>query len=132
MYVDYIKERAKAKNLTVKDLAKMTEIPESTISNYFSRKTESPAFDTVSKLCIALEISIDEMVGIKQPEKKEAQAPQEYFANIVNSYKEQLAERKERIVDLKSDKANQNKIIFALCGVIVCLVIVEFFHGVFA
>ena len=126
MYVDYIKERAKAKNLTVKDLAKMTEIPESTISNYFSRKTESPAFDTVSKLCIVLGISIDEMVGIKQPEKKETPvAPQEYFANIVNTYK-------ERIADLKSDKANQTKIIFCLCGVIVCLVVIEFFHGVFA
>lgn len=125
MYVDYIKEHAKAKNLTVKDLAKMAEIPESTISNYFSRKTESPAFDTVSKLCIALGISIDEMVGMKQPEKKEGhEAPQEYFANIVNTYK-------ERIADLKADKANLNKIIFSLCGVIVCLIIVEFFHGIF-
>ena len=126
MYVDYIKERCKAKKLTVKELAELTNTSESTISNYFSHKTESPSFDMVSKLCIALDISIDEMIGFKQPEKKEAPvAPQEYFANIVNTYK-------ERIADLKSDKANQTKIIFCLCGVIVCLVVVEFFHGVFA
>ncbi|MBR5202663.1 MAG: helix-turn-helix transcriptional regulator [Clostridia bacterium] len=126
MYVDYIKERCKAKKLTVKELAELTNTSESTISNYFSRKTESPSFEVVSKLCIALDISIDEMVGIKQPEKKESpEAPKEYFENIVNTYK-------ERITDLKSDKANLNKIIFCLCGVVVCLVIVEFFHGVFA
>lgn len=126
MYVDYIKSRKEAKKLTVKDLATMTNIPESTINNFFSRKTECPSFEIVSKLCIALEISIDEMVGIKEPEKKEVPAaPQEYFANIVNTYK-------ERIADLKSDKANQTKIIFCLCGAIVCLVVVEFFHGVFA
>ena len=110
MYVDYIKERCKAKKLTVKELAELTNTSESTISNYFSRKTESPSFEVVSKLCIALDISIDEMVGIKQPEKKETPvAPQEYFANIVNTYK-------ERIEDLKEDKAKLNKIILCLCG----------------
>ena len=126
MYVDYIKERCKAKKLTVKELAELTSTSESTISNYFSRKTESPSFEVVSKLCIALDISIDEMIGIKQPEKKEKpEAPKEYFENIVNTYK-------ERIADLKDDKAKLNKIIFCLCGVIFCLVVVEFFHGVFA
>lgn len=103
MYVDYIKEQAKAKKLTVKDLAILTNTSESTISNYFSRKTESPSFEMVTKLCIALGISIDEMVGIKQPtEKKEEPNFKELLTSLTDSFKSQIETYKTQIEVYKS------------------------------
>jgi transcriptional regulator with XRE-family HTH domain len=133
VYVDYIKERAKAKKLTVKDLAIMTNTSESTISNYFSRKTESPSFDVVSKLCIALDISIDEMVGIKQPdEKKEEINYKEIIASVTASYNERNEANKEIIAELKEDKKNSNKEKLYLYGIIVASLVLEFILGLFA
>ena len=66
MYPAYIKAHKEAKKLKVKDLAEMTGIPESTINNFLSRKTESPSFSMMSKLCIAVGGSLDEMIGLKE------------------------------------------------------------------
>lgn len=132
MYVDYIKEQAKAKKLTVKDLAILTNTSESTISNYFSRKTESPSFDVVSKLCIALNISIDEMVGIKQPaEKKEEPNLKELLTSLTNSFTERLELYKERIAELKEDNLNDKKEKKILYTIIVALIVIEFILGMF-
>ena len=132
MYVDYIKEQAKAKKLTVKDLAILTNTSESTISNYFSRKTESPSFDVVSKLCIALNISIDEMVGIKQPaEKKEEPNLKELLTSLTDSFTERLELYKERIAELKEDNLNDKKEKKILYAIIVALIVIEFILGMF-
>lgn len=132
MYVDYIKERAKAKKLTVKDLAILTNTSESTINNYFSRKTESPSFEVVSKLCIALDISIDEMVGMKKPEpQKEEINFKEIIASVTASFTERLDLYKERIAELKEDNLNDKKEKKILYSIIVALIVIEFILGMF-
>lgn len=132
MYVDYIKARKEAKKLKVKDLAEMTNISESTLNNYFSRKTETPSFEVVSKLCIALDISIDEMVGMKEPTtKKEEINYKEILASVTASYDERNEANKERIAELKEDKKNSNKEKFYLYAIIVALIVIEFILGMF-
>ena len=132
MYVDYIKAHQKAKNLKVKDLAKMADISESTINKYFSRKTESHSFEVVSKLCIALDISIDEMVGMKEPTaKKEEVNYKEIIANITASFTERIEAYKERINELKEDKKNNDKEKKILYIIIVALILIEFILGMF-
>ena len=133
MYVDYIKARKEAKKLKVKDLAEMTNISESTLNNYFSRKTETPSFEVVSKLCIALDISIDEMVGMKEPAaKKEEINFKEVIANLTSSFNERLELYKERIAELKEDNLNEKKEKKILYIIIVALIVIEFVLGIFA
>ena len=134
MEVEYIKSLKQAKNLKVKDLAEMTGIPESTINNFLSRKTESPSFSMMSKLCIAVGGSLDEMIGLKEivEKKAEEQSSKELLSSITDIYKEQIEDLKERNNDLKEDKKNLTKEKFYLYGIIVVLIILEFILGLFA
>lgn len=134
MEVEYIKSLKQAKNLKVKDLAEMTGIPESTINNFLSRKTESPSFSMMSKLCIAVGGSLDEMIGLKEivEKKAEEQSSKELLSSITDIYKEQIEDLKERNSDLKEDKKYLTKEKFCLYGIIVALIILEFILGLFA
>lgn len=134
MEVEYIKSLKQAKNLKVKDLAEMTGIPESTINNFLSRKTESPSFSMMSKLCIAVGGSLDEMIGLKEivEKKAEEQSSKELLSSITDIYKEQIEDLKERNNDLKEDKKNLTKEKFCLYGIIVVLIILESILGLFA
>lgn len=133
MVVEYIKSLKEAKRLKVKDLVEMTGIPESTINNFFSRKTENPSFEIVSKLCIAVGGSLDEMVGLKEiaESKKEEVNFKEIIANLTASFTERLEFYKERIAELKEDKkadAKEKKILYAI---IIALIFIEFILGMF-
>ena len=134
MEVEYIKSLKQAKNLKVKDLAEMTGIPESTINNFLSRKTESPSFSMMSKLCIAVGGSLDEMIGLKEivEKKAEEQSSKELLSSITDIYKEHIEDLKERNNDLKEDKKNLTKEKLCLYGIIVVLIILEFILGLFA
>ena len=134
MEVEYIKSLKQAKNLKVKDLAEMTGIPESTINNFLSRKTESPSFSMMSKLCIAVGGSLDEMIGLKEivEKKAEEKSSKELLSSITDIYKEQIEDLKERNNDLKEDKKNLTKEKFYLYGIIVVLIILESILGLFA
>lgn len=134
MEVEYIKSLKQAKNLKVKDLAEMTGIPESTINNFLSRKTESPSFSMMSKLCIAVGGSLDEMIGLKEivEKKAEEKSSKELLSSITDIYKEQIEDLKERNSDLKEDKKYLTKEKFCLYGIIVALIILEFILGLFA
>ena len=134
MEVEYIKSLKQAKNLKVKDLAEMTGIPESTINNFLSRKTESPSFSMMSKLCIAVGGSLDEMIGLKEivEKKAEEQSSKELLSSITDIYKEQIEDLKERNSDLKEDKKTLTKEKFYLYGIIVVLIILESILGLFA
>ncbi|MBO5715075.1 MAG: helix-turn-helix transcriptional regulator [Clostridia bacterium] len=134
MEVEYIKSLKEAKKLKVKDLAEMTGIPESTINNFLSRKTESPSFSMMSKLCIAVGGSLDEMIGLKEivEKKAEEQTSKELLSSITDIYKEQIENLKERNNDLKEDKKNLTKEKLCLYGIIVALIILEFILGLFA
>lgn len=134
MEVEYIKSLKQAKNLKVKDLAEMTGIPESTINNFLSRKTESPSFSMMSKLCIAVGGSLDEMIGLKEivEKKAEEQSSKELLSSITDIYKEQIEDLKERNSDLKEDKKNLTKEKLFLYGIIIALIFLEFILGLFA
>ena len=133
MVVEYIKSLKEAKKLKVKDLVEMTNIPESTINNFFSRKTENPSCEIVSKLCIAVGGSLDEMVGLKEiaENKKEEVNFKEIIANITSSFTERIELYKERIAELKEDNANDKKEKKILYLIIVALIVIEFILGMF-
>jgi transcriptional regulator with XRE-family HTH domain len=61
MWLDNLKEIKKTKGMTCKQIANATQIPESTIKRIFSGDTDNPYVDTVRRIAIALDSSLDEI-----------------------------------------------------------------------
>ena len=61
MWLDNLKELKKSKGMTCKQIANATKIPESTIKRIFSGDTDNPYVDTVRRIAIALDSSLDEI-----------------------------------------------------------------------
>jgi transcriptional regulator with XRE-family HTH domain len=61
MWLDNLKELKKAKGMTSKQIANATKIPESTIKRIFSGDTDNPYVDTIRRIAIALDSSLDEI-----------------------------------------------------------------------
>jgi transcriptional regulator with XRE-family HTH domain len=61
MWLDNLKELKKTKGMTCKQIANATQIPESTIKRIFSGDTDNPYVDTVRRIAIALDSSLDEI-----------------------------------------------------------------------
>lgn len=61
MWLDNLKELKKNKGMTCKQIADATKIPESTIKCIFSGDTDNPYVDTVRRIAIALDSTLDEI-----------------------------------------------------------------------
>lgn len=61
MWLDNLKKLKKTKGMTVKQIADATQIPESTIKRIFAGDTDNPYVDTVRRIAIALDSSLDEI-----------------------------------------------------------------------
>lgn len=61
MWLDNLKNLKKSKGMTCKQLADATKIPESTIKRIFSGDTDNPYVDTIRRLAIALDSSLDDI-----------------------------------------------------------------------
>ena len=61
MWLDSLKELKRNKGMTCKQIADATKIPESTIKRIFSGDTDNPYVDTVRRIAIALDSTLDEI-----------------------------------------------------------------------
>jgi len=95
MEIEYIKSLKQAKNVTVKELSNLTNIPESTITNILNRRTENPSFEIVSKLVIALGGSLDALAGAKENQKAGGEDVAGFIATLTDMYEKQI-ERLQR------------------------------------
>lgn len=65
MISDELKKLKESRNMTVQDISKKSGIPASTVSRILSGQTETPYFSNIVDMVIAMEGSVDEIVGIK-------------------------------------------------------------------
>ena len=82
-----LKEKRK---LTTQQLSDLSGVPVGTINRILSGQTDNPSFQTVCDLGMAMDGSLDELVGIQAetpPAEKKAQASQE----ILRLYEEMIA-----------------------------------------
>lgn len=88
-------------NFTFETISKLSGIPEATVKNIFSGKTENPGFETVSALVTSMGGSLDAIYSKAKQEDVEANS----VITIKESYEHRLKEMKEqyeyRIADLK-------------------------------
>ena len=61
MWLDKLKELKKNKRMTSEQIANATNISESTIKRIFSGDTDNPYVDTVRRIAIALDSTLDEI-----------------------------------------------------------------------
>lgn len=63
MWLDNLKELKKEKNLSTKQLAERSNLPEKTITRILSGATANPYIDTLDRLATALDSNIGEIVA---------------------------------------------------------------------
>ena len=63
MWLDNIKELKKAKGLTSKQIADMTNLPERTVVRIFSGDTPNPYADTLYRIVAVLDGSLDDVLA---------------------------------------------------------------------
>jgi transcriptional regulator with XRE-family HTH domain len=96
MWLDNLKELKKAKGLTTKQIADATKIPESTIKRIFAGDTDNPYVDTVRRIAIALDSSLDEIFA----ETKVVVAT-ETLAEVKENA--EAVEAKKEVIEIKND-----------------------------
>lgn len=116
---DQLTELKDRGNLTIQDIAQMSDVPEGTVKKIFSGATENPSFQAVCKIVAVLGGSVDELVGIKPVSK----ADTVYISQeLIDSYKRHI-----------NDKARWMRVFFkALCvvvGFIMVVLLFDLFNG---
>lgn len=105
-YLERLKALKEERDLTNAEIAKLSNTPLATITRIFNGSTPNPTFETISQIAMALGVSIDELIGLKQPDAPSLPAPVE---TTLTSYAELLREKDERIKDLKDEKEKMRK-----------------------
>lgn len=92
--VEKLKMIKEDKGITNTELEKLSNIPLATITRVFNGHTPNPSFETISRIAIALGVSLDEVVGLKEPD--ETPTPSR-IENTLNAYAEVLKDKDDRI-----------------------------------
>lgn len=61
---DLCREKRASLNLTAQDIADASNVPLSTVNNFFANSSKSPSINTVGPICAVLGISLDAFYGI--------------------------------------------------------------------
>ena len=118
MIAEHLKRLKEAKNLTFKDISNITTISEATITKIFRGETENPSFDTITRIFVALDGSVDEFLGIKKsPSEEIAQLKatlnerenwNKRLYEIIQSRTEDVEKRDQEILKLHEEVNERN------------------------
>ncbi len=78
-------------NFTIESISNLSGIPEATVKNIFSGKTEDPRFETVSAIVKAMGGSLDAIYSVTKTEDVEANS----VITLKESYEERIKELKD-------------------------------------
>lgn len=122
MLIDYLNALKTKGNFTYETISNLSGIPEPTIRNILSGKTEDPRFETVSAIVKAMGGSLDAIYSAAKKEDVEANSVitlkdayeqrineinehyQQRITDIKEHYEERITEINEHIATIKLDK----------------------------
>ena len=104
MIIDYLNALKNKGNFTYESIAKLSGIPEATVKNIITGKTEDPRFETLSKIIYAMGGSLDEINSRTKGEEIEMNA----VILIKELYEARLAAAKEHAQERISDIKESN------------------------
>ena len=92
MLINYLNALKNKGNFTYETISNLSGIPEATVRNIFSGKTEDPRFETVSALVNSMGGSLDAIYAATKKDDVEANA----IIAIKETYEERIASIKEQ------------------------------------
>lgn len=122
MLTTYLNTLKQQGNFTFEQISNLSGIPEATVKNIFSGKTEDPRYETISKIVRAMGGSLDAtdaavkkddveantVIALKEQYEKHIQALDEHYklriAEMKEHYEERIKEKNEHIETIKLDK----------------------------
>ena len=119
-YVEKLKMIKSEKGLHNADIAKLGDLPLATVTRVFNGQTSNPTFETITRIAIAMGVSLDELAGLKRPDEPPIPSPIE---TALNTYAELLKEKDDRIQALEAEKDKEQKEKYKLAGIIIKLLI---------
>ena len=114
--------------MTNAEIAKVGNIPLATVTRVFNERTLNPTFETIMGIAIGLGVSLDELVGLKQPDASPIASPIE---TTINSYVELLNEKDNRIKELKNEKRTFIVILIFFVTFLLVLLAIDMLNGHF-
>ena len=100
MLINYLNALKSKGNFTYETISNLSGIPEATIKNIFSGKTEDPRFETVSAIVTAMGGSLDAIYSAAKKEDVEANS----VISIKETYEQRIQEIKEHYEHRLSEK----------------------------
>lgn len=134
-FLEKLKAHKREKGLTNAEIARLSNIPETTITKIFNGETPDPRFGTIAQIAIAMGVSVDELAGLKSSQNNPISSP---VVATLDSYAELLKEKDQRILDLKTEikevRREKHRFAFALAsivGIFLIILIVDILNGHF-
>lgn len=128
MEIEYLKSLKQAKNITIKEWSDLSNVPESTINNILSRKTENPSFDIVATLVLSAGGSLDKMLGIEKDKTKETDVA-EFLPTVTDLYEKRLADKDAIIKQHEKEKKLLRYELIAVVLFVFVLFAIDIMHG---
>ena len=134
-YLEKLKELKKERNLKNAEIATLSNIPLATVSRIFNGSTPNPTFETISSIATALGASLDEIVGLKEPNEKPIKSRIETtiasYAELLQEKDARINEKDKRIEELKKEKGILAFILVAFLAIFSILLILDIANGNF-
>lgn len=112
MWLDNLKELKKAKGMSAKQIADMTNLPERTVIRIFSGDTENPYVDTLHRIVKILDGSLDDIFaeGTYVVGRKDLKATQDELAEV-KAANEVLVAENAALKEVNSALTAENQIL---------------------
>lgn len=127
-YVERLKMIKEEKGLTNNEIARIGNLPLPTVTRVFNGQTLNPTFETITGIALGLGVSLDELIGLKQPDEPPLPSPIE---NTLNSYSELLKEKDERIKELKSERNRIARVFVGFVAFMLIILTIDILNGHF-
>ena len=125
MIIKKLTELKTSRKLTNQQISDLSGVPLSTVTRIFGGQTESPNLQTIADIVKALDGSVDELLGLRYEEKKEAPVN----TDLIELYKEIIRSKDQNIRSKEKTIKLMGLALTGLVGVLLLILIIVIFNG---